>query len=180
MKEQPMEGLLESLKHDNLVSLRRILGSGFDIATPILVGEEYDISEPDETNLLFYAIRTNATIEAIEILIEFGFDIAYFDENGISALDTAIKYKRYDVIRLCIQSGVELEHSRRRSGITPLMLTSCFGDMQSAKLLIDHGVNLDTQDKSGMRARDYARKLGQKKFEDFLAQKGASYGVYRE
>jgi len=175
-----VQELLDSLKHDNRVGLRKILQSGFDVSTPILVGEEYDISEPDETNLLFYAIRTNATIEAIEILTEYGFDIGFFDENGISALDTAIKYKRYDVIELCIRSGVELEFSRRRSGITPLMLASCFGDTKSAQLLIDNGIDINTQDKNGMRARDYARKLGQKKFEEFLVEKGANYGVYSE
>ncbi len=175
-----MEELLEALHRDNLVKLKKILESGIDLNTPVLIGEEYELSEPDETNILFYAIRTDGSIEAIEMLLEYGMDIAMFDENGISALDTAIKFKRYDVVALCIEKGIDLGGSKRKSGITPLMLAACFGDTRSAQMLIDNGVDMDSSDMNGMKARDYARKLGQKKFEEFLKEKGASYGIYKD
>ena len=174
-----MNELLQALENDNLVKMKELLDTGIDLNKPVIIGEEYELDEPDETNLLFYAIRTYASLEAIELLLEYGVDIYTYDENGVSTLDTAIKFKRHDIIELCIEKGYDLNESKRKSGIKPLMLTSCFGDIKTAQLLIDKGADINDTDNSGMSPKDYARKLGQKKFEEFLTGLGGEYSAYR-
>ena len=163
-----MNELIKALDNDSLVKLKDILDNGIDLSKLVIIGEEYELDEPDEIPILFYAIRTKCSIEAIELLLNYEIDINMLDENGISTLDTAIKFRREDVIKLCIDNNFDLNVSSRRSGIKPLMLASCFGDTNIAKILIESGADINAKDKSGMSAKDYARKLGQKKMEEFL------------
>ena len=175
-----MKTLLEAMGHDNLVKMKVLLEEGVDLSTPIIIGEEYDLEDHDEIGLLFYAIRNYVSLEALELLMEYGLDIKACDEMGISALDTAIKFKRHDVIELCIDKGLDVNASSRRSGITPLMLASCFSDTKTAELLLRYGADINAIDRSGMSAKDYARKLGQKKMQEFLTEKGGKFSAYGE
>jgi len=175
-----IEELLLAIEKDNLVKMRSLLESGVNLHKMIVIGEEYDMDEPDETPLLFYAIRNYASLEAIELLLEYGLDINESDETGISTLDTAIKFKRHDIIELCISKGMDVNDSRRKSGITAIMLASCFSDTTTIELLLKHGANINATDKYGMSPKDYARKLGQKRMQEFLTEKGGEFSVYRE
>ena len=175
-----MKALLEAIEHDNLVKMKTLLEEGVDLSAPIVIGEEYELDEPDEIGLLFYVIRNYASLEVIELLLEYGVDIAACDETGISALDTAIKFKRHDIIKLCIDKGLDINVSNRKSGITPLMLASCFNDTQTVELLLEYGADINAVDKYGMSPKDYARKLGQKKMQEFLTQKGGRFSAYQE
>ena len=180
MATEDMKALLEAIEHDNLVKMKELLESGIDLSQPVIVGEEYDLEEPDEIGILFYALRHHASIEAIEMLMEYGVDINGCDENGVGVLDTAIKFKHRDMISFCIENGMDLDGSSRRSGITPLMLASCFNDIDTAKLLLDHGADINATDHTGMSPKDYARKLGQKKMQTFLEEQGGKFSAYQE
>ncbi len=175
-----MKTLLEAVEHDNLVKMRTLLEEGVDLSKPIRIGEEYDLEDYDEINILFYMIRKYASLEAIELLLEYGLDISICDDDGVSALDTAIKFKRHDVIKFCIDKGMDTNVSLRKSGITPLMLASCFSDIKTAELLLDSGADINATDRSGMSPKDYARKLGQKKMQTFLTEKGGKFSAYPE
>ena len=175
-----MKTLLEAIEHDNLVKMKVLLEEGVDLSTPILIGEEYELEDYDEISLLFHSIRNYASLEAIELLLEYGLDIKACDDTGISALDTAIKFKRHDVIELCIDKGLDVNASSRKSGITPLMLASCFSDTRTVELLLECGADINATDRSGMSPKDYARKLGQKKMQEFLTEKGGRFSAYRE
>ncbi len=175
-----MNALLEAIDRDNLVKMRELLEGGIDLSRPVIIGEEYELDEPDEIGILFYAIRNRASLEAIELLLEFGVNLTECDENGISALDTAIKFRRHDIMNLCLDRGIDVNKSQRRSGITPLMLASCFSDTKTAQLLLDYGADINATDRSGMSPKDYARKLGQKKMQAFLEEKGGRFSAYPE
>ena len=175
-----MKALLEAIEHDNLVKMKALLEEGVDLSAPILIGEEYDLEDHDEIGLLFYAIRNYASLEAVELLLAYGLDIKACDDTGISALDTAIKFQRHDIIDLCIKKGLDVNVSSRKSGITPLMLASCFSNIQTAELLLEHGAEINATDRTGMSPKDYARKLGQKKMQEFLEQKGGRFSAYQE
>ncbi len=173
-----MKALLEAMEHDSLVKMKKLLEAGLDLSKEVIIGDEYALDEPDEIGILFYAIRTHASLEAIELLLAYGVDIHALDGDKVSALDTAIKFKRLDVVRLCIQQGSDLNTTQRRSGILPLQLTACFGDIELATLLLDQGAKINATDKNGITAKDYAKKMGQKKMEAFLDQKGATFNLY--
>ncbi len=175
-----MKELLEAVEHDNLVKMKALLESGVDLSTPILIGEEYELEDYDEISLLFYVIRNHSSMEAIELLIGYGLDIKECDDTGISALDTAIKFKRHDVIELCINKGLEVNVTKRKSGITPLMLASCFSNIRTVEMLLASGADINATDKAGMSPKDYARKLGQKKMQEFLTERGGRFSAYRE
>ncbi len=173
-----MKALLEAIEHDALVKMRALLEEGINLEQPIIIGEEYELDEPDEIGLLFYAIRTHASLEAIELLLEYGVDIHQLDDDNISAIDTAIKFKRKDIVQLCIDKGMDLNSTKRRSGILPLLLAACFSDTEMVELLLKNGADLNAADASGMSAKDYAKKLGQKKMVVFLDEKGAKHNLY--
>lgn len=164
-----MQELLDALEHDSLPHIKKLLNSQeYNLNQEVVIGAEYDLDEHDEIQLLFYAIQQKASKEAIELLIEHGLDIHYKNREGLSALDFAIKYRRPDIITLCKEQGISLTNSTRKSGLTPLMLAASFNDTELMKLLIQEGADIDTKDKYGMNAIDYAYKLGQKRAAEFL------------
>ncbi|WP_457602763.1 ankyrin repeat domain-containing protein, partial [Nitratifractor sp.] len=120
---EAMGKLLEAIERDNLVALRKILESGeVDLGAVVLIGEEYEMDDPDEIPLLFYVLMKGISLEALQMLIDAGLDIHYINREGLGALDIAIKYRRPDVVRLCKEHGISLSESRRKSGMTPVML----------------------------------------------------------
>lgn len=166
-----MESLAKAIEQDSLIQVKQIIDNGVDLSQPLVLGSEYDLDSPDEVGVLFFAIRKHASIELIKLLLEHNVDLLEVDKEGVSSLDVAIKFKRYDVVQLCIDSGFDLNTTKRKSGITPLMLASCFNDIDMLKLLLENGAKIDNKDKFGMNAIEYARKLGQTKTAEFLESK---------
>jgi ankyrin repeat protein len=164
-----VQELLEALKRDNLVALKKLLeGRDIDLSQDVIVGEEYELDEPDEVPLLFYAVQHGVSYDAIVMLIDHGVDINEVNREGVGALDIAIKYRRMDIVKLCIEHGADITKSHRRSGVTPLILAASFNDIEMVEFLMSFGADADTADKYGMRAVDYAKRMGQKRMLNFL------------
>jgi len=175
-----MDELIIALQQDNLAKIKSLCKKGIDLKEPITIGLEYDLEDYDQVSVLFYAIRYQASIEAIELLLECGADIYEIDEDGLSAIDIAIKFKREDVVKLCIEKGMDVNKTSRKSKINPLLLASCFNNVDIVKLLLDNGADINYIDNYGMNAKDYARKLGQKKVLEFLEKEGAKHNLYKD
>ena len=175
-----MNPVTEAIENDSIAKIKSLLKEGIDINKPILIGEEYELDDYDEISPFFYAIRKRASLEMIELLLENGVELMETDSDGVSALDMAIKFRRKDVIQFCIDKGFDLNTTKRKSGITPVMLAACFSDMEMMQLLLDAGGELDAVDRAGMSPKDYAKKLGQKKMIEFLNEKGAMHNMYPE
>jgi len=179
-KGPTMNPVTEAIENDSIAKLKSLLKEGTDITKPILIGEEYELEDYDEISPFFYAIRKYASLEMIEFFLENGVELMKTDSDGISALDMAIKFKRLDVIQYWVDRGFDLNVSKRRSGITPVMLTACFSNIEMMQLLIDNGGDVNGADKAGMSPKDYAKKLGQKKMVEFLTEQGAKFNRYPE
>jgi uncharacterized protein len=175
-----MKELLEAIEHDSLVRMRALLEAGADLKAPVVIGAEYDLEDYDETGILFWAIRNYASRDAIELLLEYGVDLCELDGNGISALDTAIKFKRHEIIELCVERGIDVNATSRKSGITPLMLAACFSSLETIEILLAHGADINAIDHNGMSPKDYARKLGQKRVLEYLNERGGRHSAYAE
>ena len=175
-----MEELAEAIENDSIVKVRALCKAGADLSAPIDAGLEYGLEDPDNMPVLFYAIRKYASIELIEVLLEYGCDIREIDEDGLSAIDIAIKFKREDIVKFCVDKGISVNETHRPSGITPIVLAACFNNTSMIDLLISYGAELNAQDNNGMSAKDYAKKLGQKKMVTFLHERGAKHNRYPE
>ena len=175
-----MEELIEAIENDSIVTLKKLCKNGIDLNQPIDAGLEYGLEDPDYMPTLFFAIRKHASIEFIEVLLDNGLKITDIDDDGLSAIDIAIKFKREDVINFCIDKGMDINTTSRKSGITPIVLASCFNNINMVKLLLKHGADINAQDDNGMSAKDYSKKLGQKKMTAFLDEQGAKYNRYVE
>jgi len=173
-----MNEVTQAIENDSVAKMKSLLKNGADLTKPILIGEEYELEDYDEISPFFYAIRKYASMEMLELMLEHGIDLKEVDSDGISALDMAIKFKRKEVIQFCIDRGFDLNTSKRKSGITPVMLAACFSDIEMMEMLLDNGGDMNVSDKSGMAPKDYAKKLGQKKMLDFLDEKGARFNIY--
>jgi len=164
-----VHALLEILDRDNLVALRKILAEkNIDFTKEVTIGAEYELDEPDEVALLFYLISNGTSMEAIKMLIDAGMDINYHDRDGVGAVDIAVKYKRLNIIKLCEENGINILNTRRKSGMTPLMLSASFGDIELFKFFLSKGANINKFDKNGMKAIDYATILGHKKVVELI------------
>jgi len=175
-----MEELAEAIENDSIVKVKALCKAGTDLTIPIDAGLEYGLEDPDNMPVLFYAIRKYASIELIEVLLQYGCDIREIDEDGLSAIDISIKFKREDMITFCVNKGMNVNDTHRPSGITPIVLASCFNNTSIVQLLINYGAEINAQDKNGMSAKDYAKKLGQKKMVLFLNERGAKFNRYME
>ena len=173
--------LLEAIERDNLVEIRKLLATG-EVAmnSEVTIGEEYDLEEPDEIPLLFYVIMHGISPEALDLLVDAGLDLSYTNREGLGAIDIAIKYRRPDIVRRCKEAGISLNESRRKSGMTPLMLAAAFNDVEMVKYLMEEGAEINRVDKYGMTALDYARKMGQGKVKEFLESVGATHQLYKD
>lgn len=164
-----MKKLLEVLEHDSLPKIKELLKqNSYDLNSDVVIGQEYDLDEHDEIPLLFYAIQTHISLEAIELLIEHGMQLDYTNKEGLGAIDIAIKHRRKDVIELLRSHNIDITKSKRKSGLTPLMLAAGFNDIDLMEFLIEQGADATIRDKYGMNALDYAHKMGQKKSVEFL------------
>lgn len=167
-----LKRLLEALERDSLVEIKNLLASGdIDLESDVIVGEEYDMDEPDEIPLLFYVIMNGVTLEAIKMLIEAGMPIDTYTREGVGALDIAIKYKRSDIVKLCKEHGISLTDTKRKSGMTPIMLAAGFNDKEMVEFLLKEGANPLERDNYGMNALDYASRLGYKNMKTFIEEK---------
>ena len=175
-----MEELIEAIENDSIVALKKLCKNGIDLTQPIDAGLEYGLEDPDYMPTLFFAIRKHASIEFIETLLENGLELTQVDDDGLSALDIAIKFKREDIIDFCVKKGMNVNDTSRPSGITPIVLAACFNNTKIVEKLIKYGAEVNAQDNNGMSAKDYAKKLGQKKMVAFLHEHGARHNRYPE
>jgi ankyrin repeat protein len=173
-----MNEVTSAIEHDSVAKLNSLIKQGVDLNKAILIGEEYDLEEYDEVSPLFYAIRKHASLEMIELILENGVDVHSTDNEGISALDMAIKFKRKDLIQFFLDKGFDINSTARKSGILPLLLASCFSDTELIQILLDNGADINAVDSSGMSAKDYARKLGQKSVVAYLNERGGKHSLY--
>ena len=175
-----MNPLTIAIENDSIAKVKSLLKEGVDLNKPILIGEEYDLEEYDDISPFFYAIRKRASLGMLELFLENGVVLTETDSDGVSALDMAIKFKRKDVIQFCIDNGFDLNVTKRKSGITPVMLAACFSDTDMMQMLLDGGGEINAIDGAGMSPKDYSKKLGQTKMTEFLNDKGGKFSRYPE
>jgi ankyrin repeat protein len=147
------------LKQDELL-VKKLLSEGMSV-------DEMD----DEGNSVFIlAIKNELSLELIAQLVDHGANPFATSDTGVGAIDIAIESTRLDVVKYLHSLGLDLNQSKRESKMTPLMVAACYNRVEIAKYLIMQDVDIDKTDINGLRAVDYARKLGQNEIAQFLTQ----------
>jgi len=83
------------------------------------------------------------------------YEINAVDENGISLLFHAIQYSNFDIVKILIENGAEI-NIRNVSKITPLMVAADIGNIDMVNLLVEKGADTNIVDQNNNYAYNYA------------------------
>ncbi|DAB27385.1 MAG: hypothetical protein A2513_04630 [Sulfurimonas sp. RIFOXYD12_FULL_33_39] len=147
-----MNKWIELLKNNDFLGVKKYIKDGANLN---------DASENGESVLAF-SLRQRCDFDLVMLLIDSGADIYDFDEEGVSIFDMAITYDNIEMVKYLISKGIDVNFTQRRSKFTPLMAAACYGRVEIAKLLIEHGANKNAVDSKGISVIDFARKTNKK------------------
>lgn len=104
-----------------------------------------------ETPLIVCA-RTGA-VEAVKALLSRGADVDVKEsQQGQTALMRAVAGQHREVVRILVEHEADV-HARSRGGFTPLLFASQQGDIESARILLAAGADLDEAPLADVDAR---------------------------
>ncbi len=103
----------------------------------------------DLTKQLFKMVKSKASIEEINKIINNGVDINNgIDKDGNTILMRAVYYDHYDACKLLIEKGANIE-AKNKNGYTALLHAAAKGHIAICKILIDNGANLNVKANNG-------------------------------
>ncbi|BAF70624.1 ankyrin repeat domain-containing protein [Nitratiruptor sp. SB155-2] len=156
--------IFEAIKKDSLVSVKKALESIDDVKS---------VQNENGDSLLRFTIKHSASLEIFQTIVQHGADIYEIDEEGVGLIDDAIKKGRLDIVRFLVESGIDPNTTKRKSGFTPLMAAMAYGDEPIARYLIKEcKVDTDVKDSFEKTASDYAKMTGYKHLLRLLEDNG--------
>lgn len=159
-----MSDILDAIRQDNFLEIKNQINTGLDVNQII----ENEDNENDEC-LVFYAIHKKCSFETVKLFIDNGVDLEFTDAEGVGLLDEAIVSGNMELIQYLIdEKKMDVNVTKRKSGLTPLIQAACYGNIELVKFLIDKGADVQARDKMNLSALDYARKMQRKKMFEFL------------
>ena len=140
--------LIEAVQTDAVKEAERLLN-------------DVDANVTDEKGwpLLLIAVKNRASRQMVELLLERGADLMWTTEEGVSLLDEAVERNRLDLVELFIEKGLDPAVTRRKSGMTALMLAASFDYIEMMELLYANGADLYAEDEFGWTAAEFAKRL---------------------
>jgi hypothetical protein len=99
------------------------------------------------------------------------------EPNG-EILLLAMEKQRFEIARQFIQGGVNVNY--QYEGMTPLLHAARWGNLELARMLVDHGANINARDRNGNTALAIARNNGHIPVQDFLIERGAVESAYND
>ncbi len=102
---------------------------------------------------------------AVQALLKVEGAVLLCNKDDQTALDYALKGRKYKVASLLLDGGAEIDRIKR-NGQTILHSSIQSGDYKAARFLIEHGARIDIPDAGGMTARNL---IHQKKIKELLA-----------
>lgn len=113
--------------------------------------------------------------ESVESLLEFGSSGAVKDNDGCTPFRYSIAKGFVDIARVFILKGSNINDFG--NGIRPLCVASFHGQMDSVKMLIERGAQIDACNPNGMTALHIAAKTGNHWIVEFLLAQGANSSI---
>jgi ankyrin repeat protein len=135
----PMSPLQYTYEWNQLPLFQKLLEKGANPNRPI----EYNRSISSLLTLIASSFSPNATKYTL-LLLRHGADLNKRDSRGYSALDYAIRARKYDMIQLLIEKGASLE-TPNENGYTPLLSAIAISDKRAFHLMVAKGININKQ-----------------------------------
>ena len=122
-------------------------------------GQNINVTDQNGATALMRAIWSKKK-EAAKYLIEAGADLKSKDIQGYDALLYAVVYGQHEIIDLLLDKGADIE-STDPSGFTPLIYSVWqVRDIDTAKLLIKKGANVNAKDNEEITVLQFALNAG--------------------
>lgn len=126
-----------------------------------------------QQNYLEYA-AANGHPTLVRALIQYGAD---FQESGTDALCFAIKNRHFEVARVLIEAGVDVNQRGDLGNDLPMIHALQTQNQAIVQLLVDAGAELNQKDKAGRTSIIYyAAQTGQPSIFSYLLDNGAVFG----
>ena len=122
-------------------------------------GANMDLQDKNGKTALHHAVCRNY-LDATHKLMTLGANVNLQDKDGKTSLHHAIRSRgdfdlESDILICLVKNGADV-NSRSNDGRNPLMLASWCGNVNAAIFLLEHGANIDVQDKDGNTALHHA------------------------
>ena len=151
----------------NVALIKLLLDARADPNAPLLSGETPLMTAVDSGNR-----------DAASLLLEHGADVNARETNGgQTTLMWAAANRSPDIVRLLVDHGAD-PRARSTGGFTPLLFAAQQGDIESGRLLLQAGA--DVNDRSGndrKTALMVAAAGGNREFSVLLLEKGANHAL---
>ena len=99
-------------------------------------------------------------IDCVQLLLDSGADIHATQTNGATALHAAAHKGYDDILALLIDKGANINSQDTQRELTPLIVATCAGRTQCARLLIHRGADISVADGTGYSAIHHAALRG--------------------
>lgn len=126
----------------NIPKMEELLGKHNEVIQQL-------INEKDD--LLLITASARGYTNAVEILLEKGFDVNEKNENGDSALLIAVLNNNRDVLELLLEYGADI-NNKNNAGETPLIKAADAGNIPILKKLLQKGADVNAKDEDGNTA----------------------------
>ncbi|XP_045162879.2 uncharacterized protein LOC123527465 [Mercenaria mercenaria] len=132
--------------------------SNVEILDILLVNRPVDYDTQSyiiNSNSPLIAAAKHGIIPSVECLIKHKVNVNYRNRNNMSALDKAVIYRQYEVCRILLENGAEVNSSGVKYKRTPLHMAADVNGsdrhalVEIAKLLIRYGASLHMKDYRG-------------------------------
>jgi ankyrin repeat protein len=146
-----------------------------DDAVKVLLSKGTDINAVnDDGNTVLHDATKYGQLEVVKCLLANGANISALRKNGETVVHRA---KKPEIMEYLLSQKPELANIKDKNGRTPLLTIATMGGVESAKILLKHGADINAKDRRRSSALDLAVKSKQSKIIELLKKHGAVRGV---
>ncbi len=116
-------------------------------------------------------------LEIVQKYVDAGFSSSVRNTKGVPMLCIAVRKCHMDIVKYLIDIGADINAVSEDRHNTPIMDAASTGDLESIKLLVSEGADLETQSKNGQTALILAVGHGDIEVSNYLLSAGADYEV---